>query len=112
MKRDLESKQTRDNYDAIHAKLFVTSALANSVLSGATNTNDTESMFSTKKEQRECIEILKHEGIIDNDSVREIRELRAKLDNCRDALKFTLDNCANLPDSVVTKIMMAVAQSY
>lgn len=89
MKRDLESKQTRDNYDAIHAKLFVTSALANSVMSGSTNTNDIES-----------------------ERLREIRRLRVKLDNCRDALKLTLDNCAKLPDSVVTKITMAIAQSY
>ncbi len=89
MKRDIESKQTRDNHEAIHAKLFVTSALANSVMSGATNTNDIES-----------------------DRLREIRRLRAKLDNCRDALKFTLDNCANLPDSVTSKIFLAIAQSY
>ena len=89
MKRDLESKQSRDNYDAISAKLFVTSELANSVMSGGTNTNDMESK-----------------------RLREIRKLRAKLDNCRDALKATLENCASLPDSIVTKITIAIAQSY
>jgi hypothetical protein len=89
MKRELESKQSRDNYDAISAKLFVGTALANSVMSGGTNTNDMESK-----------------------RLREIRKLRAKLDNCRDALKATLENCASLPDSIVTKITIAIAQSY
>ena len=40
MKRDLESEKTRAQYDAISAKLFVTSAMAAAIESGCTNTND------------------------------------------------------------------------
>lgn len=40
MKRELESKKTRAQHDAISAKLFVTSAMAAAIESGCTNTND------------------------------------------------------------------------
>lgn len=40
MKRDIESEKTKAQHDAISAKLFVTPALADSVINGSTNTSD------------------------------------------------------------------------
>jgi hypothetical protein len=48
MKRDLESEKTRAQYDAISAKLFVTSAMAAAIESGCTNTNDLKPQSKNK----------------------------------------------------------------
>jgi len=48
MKRDLESEKTRAQYDAISAKLFVTSAMAAAIESGCTNTSDQKPQTKNK----------------------------------------------------------------